>query len=84
MSVVVSQALKYGYKEGLKIIATIPMFDLFRVPATIFLLSLAVTQNSSFLGWIYLAGAIYLLKLGIDNLRYKKFYLDTRQVCSYH
>jgi len=70
VSVIVAQTLKHCFKEGLKIIFSIPLVDIVRVPVTLLLLSSIAIEGSITMGWLYLIGAAYLFKLGYENFFY--------------
>jgi threonine/homoserine/homoserine lactone efflux protein len=70
MTLVISETLQHGSKEGLKI-AMVPVISDFPiVTASLFILS-RFQEADLILAVLALAGAAYLIYLGIENIRFK-------------
>ena len=68
MTLMISETLKYGTKEGLKI-AVVPLISDAPIVAGSLLLLSGFSDASLFLGFLALAGAGYLIYLGWDRAR---------------
>jgi threonine/homoserine/homoserine lactone efflux protein len=68
LALVVSQTLRYGLREGLKVSLAPLVTDLPIVSFCLFVLS-RVSHTGLVLAWISIAGGVYVAWLGIDSLR---------------
>ena len=69
-ALVVSQTLKYNFKEGLKI-AIAPMLTDLPIVAVALLILSRISQLNLFLGVISLVGAIVVFYMAVENLKIK-------------
>ncbi len=69
-AVVISQTLKHNFWEGVKVSLSVLLTDIFFVSFT-FLLFFNMKPNDMVLGFLYLAGFGYLMKLAYENFSYQ-------------
>ncbi|RJP21108.1 MAG: LysE family translocator [Candidatus Omnitrophota bacterium] len=79
LTLVVSESLKYGKSEGMKVALSPLITDVPIVAATIFLLS-RLPDIQIILGIISFAGAVFLIHLGWENIRFGGMNLDAASV----
>lgn len=70
MTLMISETLKHGTKEGLKI-AMVPVISDFPIVAGSLLLLSGLSDAGIFLGILALAGAVYLVYLGWEGLTFR-------------
>ncbi len=70
MTLMISETLKHGTKEGLKI-AIVPVISDFPIVAGSLMILSRLTDMDVFLGILALAGAAYLIYLGLESLRFR-------------
>lgn len=79
LTLVITQTLKHGKKEGIKV-AMVPLFsDIPLILISIFILS-RLSQVNMLLGIISIAGAIFLTFLAYESLTFKKLNIDVDKV----
>ena len=76
---IISETLKYGSKEGVKIAFVPILSDLPIVLISLFIVS-KLSEINIVIGLISLAGAIYLIFLAIEGLKFNGTILDTTKV----
>ena len=67
---IISETLKYGAREGVKIAFVPILSDLPIVLITIYVISI-LTEIDIIIGFISLTGAVYLIILAIEGIRFK-------------
>ena len=70
MTLVISETLKHGTKEGLKI-AIVPLISDFPIVAGSILVISRFSEMETILGILALAGAAYLVYLGLESLLFR-------------
>ena len=76
---IISETLKYGAREGVKIAFVPILSDLPIVLITIYVISM-LTKIDIIIGFISLSGAVYLVFLAIEGIRFKGTTLDVEKV----
>ena len=76
MTLVITETLKHGTKEGLKVAMAPLITDLPVVLLSVFLLS-GLSDLNVVIGVISLLGAIFLIYLGFESITYKGLEIDT-------
>ena len=76
MTLVITETLKHGTKEGLKVAMTPLITDLPVVLVSIFLLS-KLSEINIIIGIISLVGAVFLVYLGYESFTFKGVEIDT-------
>ena len=79
MTVIISEAVKHGKKEGLKVALAPLLTDLPIVIISIFILS-RITNSGPVLGVVSLLGGLYLLYLGCQNIGFQGTELKVEDV----
>ena len=77
MTLVITESLKHGTKEGLKVAMAPLITDLPVVFISIFLLS-RLSELNLVIGTISILGAIFLVYLGYESLTFKGIEIDTK------
>jgi threonine/homoserine/homoserine lactone efflux protein len=75
MAMTISETLQHGSKEGVKVAMSPLITDILIVSSMVFILLRFESQNSV-IAFISLAGAVYLIHLGISSFRIKNIDLD--------
>jgi len=78
-TLVITQTLRHGLKEGVKVAVAPLMTDLPIIAASLLLLS-RVAHNENILGVISLAGGVYVLYLAVETFRIRGFELPDETV----
>jgi len=78
-TLVITQTLRHGLKEGVKVAVAPLMTDLPIIAASLLLLSRAA-HNENILGVISLAGGVYVLYLAVETFRIRGFELPDETV----
>jgi threonine/homoserine/homoserine lactone efflux protein len=75
MAMTISETLQHGSKEGVKVAMSPLITDILIVSSMVFILLRFESQNSV-IAFISLAGAVYLIHLGISSFKIKNIDLD--------
>ncbi|ADE35596.1 Lysine exporter protein (LYSE/YGGA) [Methanohalophilus mahii DSM 5219] len=75
MAITISESLQHGSKEGFKVAISPLITDFLIVSAVIYIL-MHFQQQNSVIALISLAGALYLMQLGIASLRTKNISIE--------
>ncbi len=67
LALVISQSLRFGKKEGVKIAFTPLITDLPAILGTVFLMN-ELSDNQSIFGYISLVGGAYVIFLGLESM----------------
>ncbi|NCN82439.1 MAG: LysE family transporter [Candidatus Pacebacteria bacterium] len=70
-SVVISQTLKHGFWEGVKVALSVLFIDIFFILFTLVLLTKFIVSERA-MGVLYLVGSAYLFKLAYENFQTKQ------------